>query len=86
MSNVNKNVFTLQDVINDPEGGYIEIQAINNIVIFLESEGFVLNKNGLGDNNGWQVDFWLYFTHPEKGKWCLSGSWYYGDYRLTKVQ
>ncbi len=33
------------------------------------------------ETNGWDHDFWLYFTYNNV-KFCLSGSWYYGNYKL----
>ncbi len=36
------------------------------------------------DSNGWQYDFWRYYYDNKSNKYCLSGSWYYGNYRLSK--
>tara|TARA_R110002073_G_scaffold3315_6_gene22350 strand:+ start:12104 stop:12358 length:255 start_codon:yes stop_codon:yes gene_type:complete len=35
------------------------------------------------DTNGWQVDFWYYFKKEDKSL-CLSGSLFYGRYKLTR--
>lgn len=43
----------------------------------LKDLGFI---EGDYDSNGWSVDFWHYFIHPELGKWMLTGSlWGYDD-------
>lgn len=36
-----------------------------------------------GDSNGWQVDFWYYYYKYNK-RICLSGSLWYGNFKLTK--
>ena len=39
------------------------------------------------DFNGWQVEFWQYFQNEdETKKLCLSGSLWFGNFKLTKVQ
>ena len=39
------------------------------------------------DVNGWQVDFWQYFQNEDKTKkLCLSGSLWFGNFKLTKVE
>lgn len=35
------------------------------------------------ETNGWSVDFWIHFT-LNNNKYTLSGSWYYGEYKITK--
>jgi hypothetical protein len=49
-------------------------------------EKFGFNEqNHEGDGtNGWQVDFWYYYTHPEMGEYCVSGSLAYGEFEFTK--
>ena len=40
----------------------------------------------MGDEtNGWQVDFWYYFELPE-GRFMLSGSLHYGNFKFSKVK
>lgn len=40
----------------------------------------------LEDNtNGWSVGFWYYFTREGKPKIMLSGSLWYGGFKITKV-
>jgi len=43
-------------------------------------------KRDESDNplNGWQVDFFYYYTHPIYGTWVLMGGLWYGDYKLSK--
>lgn len=38
------------------------------------------------DQNGWQVDFWYTYTHPERGSVVLSGSLHYGGFAITKQE
>jgi len=41
---------------------------------------------GTGDEtNGWQVDFWYYFKHADRGRYCLSGSLGYGEFEFNLV-
>ena len=35
------------------------------------------------DTNGWDHDFWIYFTIKDQ-RYSLQGSWYYGNYTLEK--
>lgn len=37
-----------------------------------------------GNLNGWSVDFWYYFSHPEKIRYCVSGSLWYGGFKIYK--
>lgn len=34
--------------------------------------------------NGWKVDFWYHYDHTEYGRWCLTGSLWYGNYKFCK--
>lgn len=34
--------------------------------------------------NGWQVDFSCPLHHPKLGEFILTGSLFFGDYRITK--
>lgn len=47
----------------------------------------ILTDNGAEyeeiETNGWQHDFWSNFNY-NGNKIVFSGSWYYGDYALTK--
>ena len=36
------------------------------------------------ETNGWQIDFWYGFSNKEGKTLCLSGSLFYGDFKLTK--
>lgn len=67
------------------EGGFgaIGTAPLQVITECLESKGFLHNPDK-SDSNGWQIDFWEYYNHPELGEWCLSGSLWYGDYKLAK--
>lgn len=77
------NKISLAEAIKD-KGGKIYHQPVSEIVDYLEKHGFKHDQGG-GDSNGWQHDFWEYFEHPDKGRWCLSGSLWYDDFKLTKL-
>lgn len=66
-------------------GGNIMLFPIETIAGWLEERGFIHNPDK-SDSNGWQIDFWEYFDHPELGEWMLSGSLWYGDYKLIKLK
>jgi hypothetical protein len=36
------------------------------------------------ETNGWQIDFWYIFKHPNLGTYILTGSLFYGDYCFAK--
>lgn len=37
------------------------------------------------DTNGWSVDFWITYSNPKYNfDLMLSGSWYYGNYQISK--
>ena len=59
----------------------LPIKVIEDILVRQGFNGLDLNGD---ETNGWQVDFWYNFNHPEKGKYTLSGSLHYGDFTLTK--
>lgn len=35
--------------------------------------------------NGWAIDFWRHYVHPEYGKYYIEGSLYYGNFMLIKA-
>ena len=51
----------------------------------LNKDGFInlMHDGNDYDTNGWQVDFWWDFKRNEE-KYCLSGSLFYGDFKLSK--
>lgn len=61
----------------------MSIEAINTL---LEPFGFTINHETL-DTNGWSIDFWVLFESEHYDfDLQLGGSWYYGDYTLTKTK
>lgn len=56
------------------------IDTVNDLMAEL---GFA-HLSGEGDSNGWEHDFWEYYRHPDYGKFCLSGSLWYGNFRIRK--
>lgn len=54
----------------------LEIKPLSEYTKYLETLGFEVEDQ---DINGWQVDFWITF----EGNLNLSGSLYYGNYKLN---
>jgi hypothetical protein len=59
----------------------LPIDEIQNILVGLGFEETELEGE---ETNGWDVDFWYIFVHPEKGKYELTGSLWYGEYTFCK--
>lgn len=59
----------------------LPIDDIQTILVELGFEGTHLEGE---ESNGWYVDFWYTFNHPEKGEYELSGSLWYGEFKLRK--
>jgi len=51
----------------------------------IKSLGFKEDRDNF-DTNGWEIDFWYYFEHPSYGNFCLSGSFWYGNFTITKEE
>lgn len=61
----------------------IPMTPISKIEEIFESQGYEMED--LDDNtNGWEIDFWYYFKHPEKARYCLSGSLWSGGFKIYK--
>lgn len=70
-------------IISQEEKMKISMIPISEIQDIFESQGYELED--LDDNtNGWSIDFWYYFKHPEKARYCVSGSLWYGDFKIYK--
>lgn len=84
----------LQENLKDLEAGYcqdasIQMQSIQAIESILDDVGYSPISDFGDDLNGWQIDFWYEFKmrEPKEGYpeyITLSGSLYYGDFKLTK--
>ena len=61
----------------------LPILPLSNIVEKLESYGFS-HKDGSGETNGRDVDFWEYFEQEKLGTYTLAGSLWYGEYQFYK--
>lgn len=59
----------------------ISIKEFNEI---LKTFGYDWVELDGDEINGWQVDFWYRFHHEVLPIVTLSGSLYYGDFKLTK--
>lgn len=60
------------------------IPAIHNVGEILKEKGFHDLDFSDSDMNGYQIDFWYYFTHDKLGRYCLSGSLVYGGVVFRK--
>lgn len=73
-------------IASDSKEIEILMTPIKEIEKVLTSLGYdELNLTG-DELNGWQVDFWYKFTHEEKPNLTVSGSLYYGDFKIYKVE
>ena len=64
----------------------IEMLPIEDINALLKPHGFEINHETL-DTNGWSIDFWVLFENEHYPfDLQLGGSWYYGNYVLTKTK
>lgn len=57
--------------------------TLNEYKKIFNSLGF--DTNGHFDTNGWQHDFWWELKHSEYGTIQMKGSWWYGEYTLSKI-
>lgn len=80
------NTHTIQEALISLEESnemvFIQIDSIENIKTDMENEGYEMEEWSNGYNNGWEVSFWLYFKHKTKKRLVLSGSLWYGSYKL----
>lgn len=75
----------IQKVIETGEEHKIEMQPIEGIDKAFEELGFD-EYEGTGDElNGWEVDFWYNHKHPVHGMFTLSGSLFYGEWKIRKT-
>lgn len=78
-------IFSIPSAVKKIEKGHaeslhIKMQGMYDIEKELEELGYE-HDPGDGDNtNGWEVDFWYRFVHPEKGTLVVSGGiWQHGS-------
>lgn len=77
--------YLLLDVVNGkPKVEISWIPSIQAVGDILHQHGFRELDFSDADQNGYQVDFWYYFTHPTKGRYCLAGSLVYGGVVFRK--
>lgn len=62
----------------------IETNSIDYWEDVLKESGFAIVEDSY-ESNGWQVDFWVTFTSIKDGNIILSGSLWYGGFKLSKV-
>lgn len=69
---------------SDRESIPLNYYPLKNYQEILKDLGYTFYNS---DINGWQVDFWQYFQNEdETKKLCLSGSLWFGNFKLTKVE
>ncbi len=60
--------------------------AVQELYKILKSLGFDPLELSGEETNGWQIDFWYYFTHKKYGKFCYGGSLHYGEPTFSKTE
>lgn len=68
----NKEV--IQQVIETGEAQKIPMQPLSLIEDAFKELGFDDFESDGQDTNGWAIDFWYTFNHPQHGKYTVSGS------------
>ncbi len=63
----------------------IPMTPIRDVEKELKDIGFKDLEMDGEETNGWQIDFWYKFVHPKYGKYQLSGSLHYGDFKFGKL-
>lgn len=61
----------------------LEMIPLYKIEKELESLGFE-RMDDINPTNGWQVDFWYEYKSEKWGNWTVSGSLWYGDFKLER--
>lgn len=60
-----------------------EMVPLVEIEEIFKYEGYEMEE--LDDNiNGWQIDFWYSFEHVGKARYTVSGSLWYGNFKIYK--
>jgi hypothetical protein len=78
-----KCIDVIDDFLHNGKEVVIDMEPIDGIEKILQSRGFDMEE--LDDNtNGWDVDFWYDFVDEFNTKIQLSGSLWYGGFKLTK--
>ena len=73
---------TLSKCPDKIELGNFPFPVLNEV---LEDLGWEIDKNAGIDTNGWEVDYWILYTHPKYNfKYNISGSLFYGNLKIEK--
>lgn len=89
MEEIDKIITDFEKFLKDPSSiDKISIPSVglSQIDAALKKLGFERSEFDGGETNGWQVDFWYYYRSEEHGEICLSGSLWYGDWKIVKVE
>lgn len=83
-----ETINTIKDKIRKLFNGVIESVQIDCLcpsktIDILEDLGADVSEEL--DINGWQYDYWVYFTYESK-KYCLSGSGYHGNVKIEEAE
>lgn len=72
----------LYDCPDKLELGHFPFSMLNKI---MEKLGWRLDDGAGIDTNGWEVDYWIEYTHPKYDfKYSVSGSLFYGGLKIEK--
>lgn len=75
----------LQQAVNTGEDVKLPFTPIREVEKELKELGFEELEMDGDETNGWQIDFFYKFKHPEKGTFMLSGSLHYGGMLFGKA-
>lgn len=73
---------SIKNIINGSEDTSLPFVPLEVVNYILKGLGFTLEE---ADTNGYQVDFWYTYKHPNKDqRFTLQGSLWYGKLKLVK--
>lgn len=90
LEEINNNIIDIAILVKDTlikcpdkiELGHFPFSMLNKIMEKLDWR--IDNEAGV-DTNGWEVDYWIEYTHPKYDfKYNVSGSLFYGSLKIEK--
>lgn len=60
----------------------VELKCIPMPIIVECMEALEWKQTDPVETNGWQIDWWMHVITPDNTKVLLSGSWYYGNFKI----
>jgi hypothetical protein len=62
----------------------LDMMPLSVIEKALEEIGFEKLEDEERNTNGWEIDFWYEYYHPGYTEYTVSGSLWYGDFKISK--